>query len=332
MTCTITVIVPTFNAAGTLQRCLLSLTSQTHPLHEIVVVDDGSTDASVVVAETFASSHPTVRVFRQQNAGVSAARNQGLEMATGDLIGFVDPDDFVSPDMFALLWAAATESDSRVAALRQQTIREPAPPSAGRHVVAASDALGQLLRLRYPASVCAHLYSRELLRDVRFDTGVAFFEDLLFNFEVLRRTERVALVDGNHYFYEPGPSGANLSSLNANHLSSFQACARIRRTVVAESPGLSSDLAFLEVHCLKMILYKAATAPATAPGTEDVIRAFAGSIRSECSIAAIGPLPWLMVIGSASSPHLVILATRLAVAVKRSFSAASRTRPATERS
>jgi hypothetical protein len=95
------VIIPVYNSAGTLTRAIESVFEQTWPAHEIIVVDDGSTDYSVQVANGFASK---VRVIQQPNAGVASARNQGAESATGDWLAFLDADDWYYPDR--LRWHA----------------------------------------------------------------------------------------------------------------------------------------------------------------------------------------------------------------------------------
>ena len=95
------VIIPVYNSAETLPRAIESVFEQTWPAHEIIVVDDGSTDSSVQVANGFAGK---VRVIQQPNAGVSDARNRGAESATGDWLAFLDADDWYYPDR--LRWHA----------------------------------------------------------------------------------------------------------------------------------------------------------------------------------------------------------------------------------
>jgi GT2 family glycosyltransferase len=95
------VIIPVYNSAETLQKAIESVLEQTWPAHEVIVVDDGSTDSSLQVANGFASK---VRVIHQSNAGVAAARNLGAESATGDWLAFLDADDWYYPDR--LRWHA----------------------------------------------------------------------------------------------------------------------------------------------------------------------------------------------------------------------------------
>jgi len=103
------VIVPAYNSADTLTRAVESVLAQSWPAHEIIVVDDGSTDDTLQVAGKFGDQ---VRVIQQPNAGVSVARNRGVEAANGDWLAFLDADDWYYPDRLRWHadWIAADES------------------------------------------------------------------------------------------------------------------------------------------------------------------------------------------------------------------------------
>jgi glycosyltransferase involved in cell wall biosynthesis len=94
------VVIPAYNAAATLARALDSVVAQSVPAFEIVVVDDGSTDTTAAAAEAYAAAHPAspIRVIRQTNAGVAAARNAGATAASGDWLAFLDADDWYTPE------------------------------------------------------------------------------------------------------------------------------------------------------------------------------------------------------------------------------------------
>jgi glycosyltransferase involved in cell wall biosynthesis len=95
------IVMPVYNVAPYLPRCLESLAALTPPADEIIVVDDGSTDDCPRILAEFASRLPQMRVIRQENGGLSAARNTGLDSARGKYLAFVDSDDFVEPDAYA---------------------------------------------------------------------------------------------------------------------------------------------------------------------------------------------------------------------------------------
>ncbi|MCX7157297.1 MAG: glycosyltransferase [Rhodocyclales bacterium] len=97
---TFSIVMPVYNVAAYLPRCLESLAALSPPADEIIVVDDGSTDDCPRILAEFAPHLPQMRVIRQENGGLSAARNTGLDAAHGKYLAFVDSDDFVSPDAY----------------------------------------------------------------------------------------------------------------------------------------------------------------------------------------------------------------------------------------
>lgn len=100
---TISVIVPVYNTGAYLEECVASIVSQTYKDLEIILVDDGSTDDSGAICDKLASCNQRVRTYHKPNAGVSEARNYGLDQAKGEYISFCDSDDVVSPDLYQML-------------------------------------------------------------------------------------------------------------------------------------------------------------------------------------------------------------------------------------
>ena len=99
----LSIIVPVYKAEKHLDRCVESILSQTYGNIELVLVDDGSPDACPAMCDSWAKRDWRVRVIHKKNNGASSARNAGLDMASGEYIGFVDADDFVEPDMYETL-------------------------------------------------------------------------------------------------------------------------------------------------------------------------------------------------------------------------------------
>jgi glycosyltransferase involved in cell wall biosynthesis len=118
----ISIIVPVYNVEDFLAECLDSLVNQTLQNIEIVAINDGSTDGSNEILEAYSANYPhLIRVFQRANAGLSAARNFGIDVSTGEYIAFVDSDDWVDLHMFDDMYrrAAETESDIVVCAIAQ---------------------------------------------------------------------------------------------------------------------------------------------------------------------------------------------------------------------
>ncbi len=108
----VSVIVPTYNVEEFLEECLQSLVDQKYPHIEIIVVDDGSTDGSGRIADSFAVMDSRITVIRKPNGGLGAARNTGLEYVTGDFVAFVDSDDIVPADAYQTMVTSLNETGS----------------------------------------------------------------------------------------------------------------------------------------------------------------------------------------------------------------------------
>jgi glycosyltransferase involved in cell wall biosynthesis len=103
----ISVIIPVYNAEKYLKKCLKSVIEQTYKEFEVILINDGSTDNSAVIAKYFEQKDKRIRVIEQENSGPAQARNRGIEAAVGEYIAFIDSDDWVSPEMLMELYNAA---------------------------------------------------------------------------------------------------------------------------------------------------------------------------------------------------------------------------------
>lgn len=118
----ISIIIPSYNAAGSLEKCLSSLAQQQYRNLDIILVDDGSQDQTADIAGEYASRDSRVRYFYQENQGVSAARNRGLNEALGKYVCFVDSDDWVEPDYISILVSKMTEDGLTACHISNDTV------------------------------------------------------------------------------------------------------------------------------------------------------------------------------------------------------------------
>ena len=107
---TISVIVPVYNVETYLPQCVRSILSQDYEDLEVILIDDGSTDASGLLCDQYAREDPRVRVIHQQNGGAAAAKNAGLRAATGAYLTFADSDDYLEPDAYGFLMKTLQET------------------------------------------------------------------------------------------------------------------------------------------------------------------------------------------------------------------------------
>ena len=112
----ISVIVPIYNVEPYLSQCLDSIISQTLADIEIICVNDGSTDNSLQILQKYAAQDNRIKIINQPNQGLSAARNSGIDVATGEFIGFVDSDDYIAPDFYETLYTVAKKYKANIAA------------------------------------------------------------------------------------------------------------------------------------------------------------------------------------------------------------------------
>ena len=208
----ISVIVPVYNIMEYLPRCVASLTNQTYENLEILLVDDGSTDGTSALCDRLALTDERIRVFHKENGGSSSARNLGLAHCRGSLVGFVDSDDYVEPDMYELLAAALEKYQVSVAQIGRDEIdmegnRLPniCEPPAADECIEAKDFLKELLMHRGDCSFCTKLLKRELLTGAAFPVGV-LNEDFHLLIKLLPKIERIVSLpkQGYHVFCRVG--------------------------------------------------------------------------------------------------------------------------------
>lgn len=248
----LSLVIPVYNVAPYLRACLDSLLRQP-AVDEIIVVDDGSTDECPAILAEYAARLPQMRVIRQENAGLSAARNAGMQHASGSYLAFVDSDDFLAPDAHSraleraeserldlLIFNAAFHFEERQA---DRPIYEELPATG---VIAGRDWLRRRLAInRLPHMVWMHLYRRDFLREGgwQFVPGL-IHEDVIWTTEVLLAARRVAYEPAIAYFYRlpirrfsPQQTQQRIEKIVASSVFNARSLATI-----AAAPGIDAPL------------------------------------------------------------------------------------------
>lgn len=202
----ISVIIPVYNAEATLPGCVRAVLAQSYDELELILVNDGSRDGSGAVCDSF--EDPRIRVFHQENRGVSAARNLGLAQASGAYITFLDADDIVPTDYLQVLHDACCNADIAVCdVVSIQDDRELTRFTHPEAVLSQREALELLLtRRKINSGPCAKLFRREVLAGLEFPPMKAY-EDILFVRDAFCRAERIAVTDRTEYRYIQNPAG-----------------------------------------------------------------------------------------------------------------------------
>lgn len=211
----LSVIVPIYNMGSLLARCMDTMLSQTDQDFEIVLIDDGSTDAGPALCDGYAAEHPGfIRVIHKPNGGLSSARNAGIDAAKGEFIIFPDPDDWTEPGYVEHLLKLQREHDADLVCTGYYVATDeasvPGSPEDAISVLSGPDAQrGLLLPPRMNGFAWNKLYRLDIIRahDLRFLDDVGVTEDLDFAYRYLAHAKTVCYAPAlrtYHYYQRPG--------------------------------------------------------------------------------------------------------------------------------
>lgn len=217
MSLLISVIIPVYNTAQYLSRCLDSIISNSYDNLEIICINDGSTDESLNILREYEAKDNRIVVVDVSNGGVSKARNIGLERASGEFICFIDSDDWIHKKFFSTLLYFAEKTKAEIVV--SSFIRT------GDYVrdeqINLSDIKTQYYKRNalenhdFNSFIWGRIYSKNVIKNLRFVNEVKISEDTLFNIEVISNNEdiRVVLLNAELYYYYNRPDSAiNTSS------------------------------------------------------------------------------------------------------------------------
>lgn len=234
----LSVIIPVYNAEKWISETLDSLVNQTYNNMEIICVDDGSQDNSCEVIRAYQKDHPQLGLIQQENAGVCAARNRGIENAHGDYIAFVDADDFVEADMYEKLIAQMEKESSDIIFCEftrfwrdghtQRTIEHNLPklvsnPKDIKYFLYSTESHqeGDVLHTEdIHGSVCRSIFKKALLQEykIRFHSELKFAEDQVFVLEYLEHCSKVSYTECAYVWYRGWTKKRHYGKLYANQM------------------------------------------------------------------------------------------------------------------
>lgn len=223
----VSVIIPVYNCQKYLDSCMQSLLRQTLTDCEFIFINDGSQDDSLSILQKYEAIDSRVIVINQKNGGVSAARNTGLEIASGVYVGFVDADDFVDDDYFEKLYQVSITYDCDITICdwkgdneRNNRLHLPFP----KDVILNESYIESVI---YPFliqeellnSVCNKLYRLDLIKEkqILFPVGVALGEDNIFNILTFTEANSVYYMDYCGYYYREVEGSATRNTINKDY-------------------------------------------------------------------------------------------------------------------
>lgn len=219
----ISIIIPAYNIEDYIGTCLDSLLKQTYKNLEIIVVDDGSSDNTSKIIDEYTVKYQNIKVIHKKNAGVSAARNSGIDIASGDYIGFVDGDDTVDEEMFETLIDNAIKYDADISHCGYKMIF----PSRidyyhnTNEIIQQDNNLGLrdlLSGNKVEPGLWNKLYKKKLFEDIRINENIRINEDLLANYYLFKKASKSIFYDVCLYNYTLRKNSAATSEININKI------------------------------------------------------------------------------------------------------------------
>lgn len=198
----VSIIIPLYNSALYIEKCVRSCLAQTYENIEVIVVDDGSTDNGLSVVKTIATKDKRVRAFRKNNGGVSSARNMGIEKAGGEFVCFVDADDYLDVDFIEKMVKSMARYNADFC-FSNRVWNENVPLLKFNYrVVNSATAEAALLSTRIPVGCWNKMYSKKCLRDIKFDEQLFYGEGLKFIVGVANKANKIVMCNCSSYHYQ----------------------------------------------------------------------------------------------------------------------------------
>lgn len=238
----ISVIVPVYNMEQYLERCINSIKKQSYSNLEIILVDDGSTDHSADMCDTYAQEDQRIKVIHKVNGGLSDARNAGLAIATGAYIGYVDSDDWIEPQMYQKMYEACIENEAQVAVCRYAKVYSDETIRGGNHKTTVFER-DSILKVYLSDnsdyivynSVWSKLFAREIIVGEIFPVGKNS-EDIMYTTRAFCKVTKAVYLDECLYNYVLDREG---SIMNVN---------RTERMFQDEIPFWREHIAYIRQH------------------------------------------------------------------------------------
>ena len=247
MTQKISVIVPIYKVEKYLKRCIDSILNQTYKNIEVILVDDGSPDNCGKICDEYLKKDKRIKVIHKENGGLSSARNAGLEIATGDYIGFVDSDDWIEPKMYEILITNAINYDAQVSVggvvdlleldNGYKTTKSTFDGNIKIECLDKKDAMKKFFLESW--SAWDKIYRRDVHIDIRFPEG-RINEDEAIAMSILDRCDKIVYTNEVFYNYISRPNSITTSKFSEKKLDWYRNCKNNLKFINENYPELST--------------------------------------------------------------------------------------------
>lgn len=256
----ISIIVPIYNVENYLDNCVSSIVHQTYKNLEIILVDDGSPDNCPTMCDNWAKKDGRIKVIHKPNGGLSDARNAGLRIATGSLIGFVDSDDYIHENMFACLYNSlkANDCDISICGVEKFYENDETEPLTTSFVgtLSVDEAMLAIINediIKQP--VWNRLYKSETIKDIYFPINKCN-EDVFWSYRALSRAKSISVFNTPLYFYRQRGESIMGNAFSLKRLdileAKFERLQFIENNFPSVKPYASENLWFSLIYLMQM--------------------------------------------------------------------------------
>lgn len=247
----VTVIVPIYNVEKYIDKCIQSIVGQIYTEMEIILVDDGSSDSCPQKCDNWAKRDSRIRVIHKENGGLSSARNAGLEIASGDIISFIDSDDFIEPDMYHVMVTAMADSGKDIACCGRIVdlwgVREKKEYCiATTKAMSKEEAMKEVLCLNnMDVSACDKIYKKFLFDEIRYPEG-KISEDAAVILQIIEKANGVIHVGKPFYHYIFRENSISKEPYTHRKYDIYENCVNILSFVEEFHPALTK---YAKIYC-----------------------------------------------------------------------------------
>jgi glycosyltransferase involved in cell wall biosynthesis len=275
----ISVIIPVYNVAKWLPRCIDSIMTQTYRNLEIILVNDGSTDESGTICYDYDKRDDRIHVYHKPNGGLSDARNYGLNICKGEYVAFVDSDDWIEHEMYQQMVTAAIEKGAKLVCCGMYRVYERKRKykrylrfcNGKLNIWDQKQALEEFLCLRGISSAAwDKLYHCSLFEKRRYPKG-RLYEDTPITFDILSNIDEVVQIGKPYYNYFQRKTSINGVSFNKDKMVLFQEVTNIRDSIISEFSSLKNQAEAFYFSYVEVLLFMLLTSSNKFPDEKYVL-------------------------------------------------------------
>lgn len=250
----LSIIVPVYNVEEYLPKCLDSICNQSFKDFELILVNDGSTDNSYNICNAYSKKDKRIIIVNKQNGGLSSARNAGIELATGEYIGFVDSDDWIDLDMYELLINNIKKNDADIAICNDKKVVNKNVLSSTNtnkvRVYSQEKAIEALIEgVHFQEYAWNKVYKRTLFTDIRFPEE-KLYEDVFVMYKLFLKSCKIIHIDSAKYYYLQRNGSILNSCFSIKKMDLIEACEKRHKDIICVYPNFKkkSNIALLNAN------------------------------------------------------------------------------------